>query len=206
MTRILTFGYGSNMCFGRMKDRVPSLEFDAIGEIRAYRLVLNKVSKDGSAKGNVIAGEAADVTYGVVYSLDQEHRVALDKAEGAGHGYDATDGIVVHNSATGEEYENPVIIYIATRGYTAERLLPYSWYKRHIVEGALHFGLPSTYVSLLASLPAVEDPDRARDAMNRLYPCNRVLTAEEKQEIEKLERPEGQLTDYAPRLRQLQSQ
>ena len=32
MTRILTFGYGSNMCFGRMKDRVPSLEFDAIGE------------------------------------------------------------------------------------------------------------------------------------------------------------------------------
>jgi hypothetical protein len=41
------------MCYGRMKYRVRSLKFEGVGVLEGYRFLINKVSKDGSAKGNI---------------------------------------------------------------------------------------------------------------------------------------------------------
>ncbi len=50
---LLTFGYGSNMCVGRMHRRVESIAFVAVGVLSGFRFVINKLSEDGSAKGNI---------------------------------------------------------------------------------------------------------------------------------------------------------
>jgi hypothetical protein len=42
------------------------------------------------------------------------------------------------------------------------RLLPFSWYKRLVMEGARGQGLPPDYLAMLEGTGAWEDPDRQR--------------------------------------------
>jgi AIG2 family protein len=149
----LTFGYGSNMCYGRMKYRVRSLKFEDVGVLNGYRFITNKVSKDGSAKGNIEIAIGQKV-FGVVFSLAEGDVAALDDAEGFGEGYVVNEGLDVR-PREGKPWSEPVRVYIADSRYLAKELWPYSWYKRHIVEGALHFGLPHDYVCGLESHPSV---------------------------------------------------
>ena len=197
----LTFGFGSNMCYGRMKHRVPSLRFDGVGLIKGYGLVINKVSRDGSAKAN-IEPDAVETTYGVVFSLADDDVPALEEAEGVGEGYRVTFKLDVR-TLDGGSWPEQVRTFVAQEGYTAADLWPYAWYKRHIVEGALHSGLPDDYVRRLQALPAAEDPDRQRDTRQRAFPCSRQLTTNEEGGLAALERRGGRLTDYNAKLRSL---
>jgi len=193
---VLTFGYGSNMCLGRMKQRVASLRFVATASLGSYRFAINKLSKDGSAKGNVVIDPTTQV-FGVVYSLDADDLETLDKSEGVGDGYVAREDLDVRD-LSGSQLDDRIRVYVADPQYVVEDLLPYTWYTRHIVEGARHHGLPEAYIAWLETHPAVEDPDRIRDRQERMYPCNRALTADEVRTIAASSRRNPKrLTDYA---------
>ena len=59
------FAYGSNMCEGRLKARVPSADLMAVVQLQAHALRWHKRSVDGSAKANALAtGRDQDVVWG----------------------------------------------------------------------------------------------------------------------------------------------
>lgn len=52
-------------------------------------------------------------------------------------------------------------IYIATK--IDETLLPFSWYKKHVLIGAQTSGLSSDYITKIEKIKITNDPDRVRE-------------------------------------------
>src|SRR5713226_7241121 len=131
---MLTFGYGSNMCYGRMRFRVPHAERVAVARLIGYSFRFHKRSKkDGSAKADAFQTNTdSDCVWGVIFEVPSTEKAALDQAEGLDHGYREESVRVI--DLTGRHYET--LIYVATAAAIESNLRPYTWYRRHIVEGA----------------------------------------------------------------------
>lgn len=154
------FAYGSNMSIRRLRARVPSASRVGPGILEGHRLRFHKVGRlDGSGKCDAQAtGCRADRVYGVVYRIARCERVLLDRAEGEGEGYVAgTVRIRLDPVGSLEAFA-----YCATRIDPA--LEPFTWYKAHVLQGALENALPVHYVRLIEAVAAREDPDRGRHA------------------------------------------
>ena len=88
------FGYGSNMLIKKLKDRCSSAEkieptTNSQHMIRNHAFRFHKVSDDGSSKGDAMETKNADsIVYGVLFSIEEEEKSKLDKAEGLGYGYE----------------------------------------------------------------------------------------------------------------------
>lgn len=83
------FAYGSNMCTGRLRCRVPSAKPLFVSPLYGYRLRFHKRSSDRSGKADAeFTGNQADVVWGVVFEIDGHEKSNLDQAEGLGRGYD----------------------------------------------------------------------------------------------------------------------
>lgn len=164
------FAYGSNMCTGRLRERVPSARPVFVTQLRGHTLKFQKRSKkDGSAKADAEhTGRASDVVWGVVFEIDAAQKQRLDEAEGLGRGYEEKS--INLKDCTGQTYE--ASMYFASPTYKDADLKPYSWYLRFVVEGAKQHGLPSDYVESLERVESSEDRDRARDARERAISCN----------------------------------
>lgn len=152
------FAYGSNMSEPRLVTRVRTLRRVAIGYLDGYQLTFDKVSKDGSGKCDCSQTKSSGHrVWGVVFAIDVGQLDALDKAEGAGNGYDrqqiqvSTDQGIV-NATT----------YFATR--TMPGLSPYHWYKYHVLFGARAAQLPLEYIDAIESVASVTDPMPERAA------------------------------------------
>lgn len=158
---MLYFAYGSNMCSGRLLERVPSARRAATGKIKGYKLAFHKRSKDGSAKADALfTSDEADVVWGVLFELDPKEKDALDSAEGLHYGYE--EKTVTVETGAGEV---SAVMYYATD--IDPELLPYAWYVRHAAAGAREHGLPEAYVEAIEQVPQAEDQDRKRDARER---------------------------------------
>ena len=152
------FAYGSNMHPLRMQLRVPSCRFVGLAQLQGYRLAFHKRSRDGSGKCNVhVSDNADDRVQGVVYEMDADEKVLLDRAEGLGQGYDATT-LTVRSG----KIEHRVFLYVADGSYIDDSLRPYTWYKALVVAGAHHHRLPPSYVKHIESVATVEDLDTDR--------------------------------------------
>lgn len=153
------FAYGSNMHPHRMVERVSSAEALGIGRLEKYALCFHKRSwKDGSGKCNAFyTGNSHDEVIGVVYRMLCSDKPVLDSYEGAGKGYKVNNISVLHDNG-----ERRVFAYIAEDTHIDDRLLPFSWYKQYVVNGAEHHGLPESYIHSLKSIQAIDDPDLAR--------------------------------------------
>ncbi|WP_412022088.1 gamma-glutamylcyclotransferase family protein [Burkholderia cepacia] len=161
----LYFAYGSNMSVERLVLRTPSARVVAIGYVPGHRLVFDKVSrKDGSGKCDCERTDARnDSVCGVLYAITEADRRALDKAEGAGYGYEPCQVNV-------ETEQGPVLAltYIATD--KRQGLNPYHWYKRHVLAGARQAHLPASYIAAIEQVQSIDDPDSERAAQEcRIY-------------------------------------
>lgn len=153
------FAYGSNMSTVRLRERVPSAQVVGRGVLHGYQLLWHKVSIDGSGKCDVVESEAQTASvHGVVYSIDRSERAALDRAEGLGKGYAEREIVVEVNGAP-----RIAMIYYAT--IKDPSLLPYSWYKAHVLAGAHEHALPPAYIAGLEEVQALQDPDARRNAV-----------------------------------------
>lgn len=162
MQKIKYFAYGSNMCSGRLRERV-SCEFVTIARLTAYQLRVHKLSnKDGSSKGDAFyTGVATDGVWGVVFDIPTSKKTVLDAFEGLGYGYEDVE--VVVTLPTGEQLQ--VRTYVADPKFIREGLAPYSWYMAYVLAGAVEHGLPMEYVAgAIESVVAKEDPDKKRHA------------------------------------------
>ncbi|MDB0511546.1 gamma-glutamylcyclotransferase [Ralstonia solanacearum] len=150
------FAYGSNMSVERLTKRTPSARVLSSGLLPGYRLAFDKISKDGSGKCDCErTGEDGDKVYGVVFAVADIERSALDRAEGAGSGYEPRSVEV--------DTEGGVILamtYVATS--KREGLSPYHWYKRHVLVGAKHAGLPEEYIATIEAVVSIDDLNEAR--------------------------------------------
>lgn len=156
----LYFAYGSNMSPPRLRaaDRTPSAEWVGTARVAGYRLVFDKVGRDGSGKADCErTGAPTHVVHGVLFRIAHGDRPALDRAEGLGNGYDAID--IGVQTASGRLR---ALTYLATRKDAT--LAPFTWYMQHVLNGARQCGLPLAYVADIERVAAVRDLDAAREA------------------------------------------
>lgn len=165
---MLYFAYGSNMCTSRLRLRVPSATPRLWARLAGHAFRFHKRGRDGSAKADAYKTDnPGDRVWGVVFEIADAEKPNLDRAEGLNQGYnERTVGVVDEAAAT-----HQALIYVADPPAVDASLRPYSWYKRFVVEGARHHGLPADYVRFLEELPDIEDADRNRDAAKRAIRC-----------------------------------
>lgn len=165
---VKVFAYGSNLCEGRLRERVPSGTCVAVARLTGHDLRYHKRSGDGSAKADAFkTGDEAHEVWGVVYEVSREEKECLDAAEGLGRGYGEKEVVVVDR----EGREHTAWVYVATEDSIDGFLRPYSWYLRFVVEGARQRDLPVAYVERLASWETWEDGDHERDKRKRAIEC-----------------------------------
>lgn len=152
------FAYGSNMSSRRLKYRTPNVECIGVYMLKQYDLRFHKRSVDGSGKCDAFfTGHDDDLTWGVVYEIDEEEKLYLDTIEGVGKGYEIQN-VVVHDEL-GEKLD--VFMYVATDIDPAA--IPYSWYKIHVLTGALESYLPQAYLEKINAVDVIADDNKARE-------------------------------------------
>lgn len=156
---ILTFGYGSNMLLRKVQLNVPSAIKFSNACLSGYRFAFNKVSKDGSGKGNIIQTKNLnDVVYGIIIQIADVEKKTLDKEEGLGKGYNEEKIMVAQDN--GQRIE--VVTYIADTTHVQEDLWPFDWYRDMVLNGAIENKIPASYIDFLKQFPFTIDPDQKR--------------------------------------------
>ena len=160
MSLIQYFAYGSNMLTERLQARCPSAEARLVASADNYALAFCKKSQDGSGKATLSSCLAPPCrVFGVVFDIDRNELLRLDKSEGKGKGYDRIDNFRVH--ADGQP-EMPVITYIASFDSIDPNLCPYDWYLNLVLAGARQHGLPAQYIEAIKTTPSAGDPEPNR--------------------------------------------
>lgn len=149
------------MLLRRLRQRTPSATFVNTGYVSCRRLTFDKVSRDGSGKCDIEStSNQTDRVYGVLFEVSSSEKLALDKAEGSGNGYDQQEILV--NNADGEAHT--AITYIATHKEPA--MWPYHWYKALVIAGAVEHHLPTAYIEWIRTFDSKADPNAKRRAGN----------------------------------------
>ncbi len=165
----LYFAYGSNMSLRRLRstDRAPSATPLGAASLAGHRLVFDKRGRDGSGKADCErTGNPADRVLGGLFRIDAGQRAALDCVEGAGSGYDPTQVVVVAAAGLAT-----AMTYLATDKRPGLR--PFTWYLRHVIEGAREIGLPADYLARIEAIDGIPDPDAARAAQESAIHAHR---------------------------------
>ena len=157
--QVFYFAYGSNMSRWRLEARVACTASPGIASLPGHRLAFHKAGRDGSAKCDAWRTDNPDdCVLGVLYRLDSNALATLDRIEGRGAGYERQSLMVTDSAGLVVTAET----YLATRIDMALR--PFSWYREHVLRGAMAASLPETYVAGIRSVPAEQDPDSQRHA------------------------------------------
>jgi len=144
----------------RIQKRCPSAVAVDTGYIIGYKFLFNKISKDGSGKGNAIRTNSEnDKVWGVVFEISQDEKPLLDKAEGKGKGYVEQTVTITNNN--GVQFEAQIYLTIDS-AYLNNELRPFDWYKEHCIRGAREFELPAEYLTILETFAFVNDTDVER--------------------------------------------
>lgn len=155
---MLYFAYGSNLSKARISKRVPSVELVARGYLTGHLLCFHKVGRDGSGKCDAFhTGNDRDCVLGALYRIDPDHKAYLDKVEGLGNGYNEKKITVYAES--GEKIE--AFTYYAT--HIDDKVLPFHWYKGHVLIGAREHDFPEEYINTFLSVDSIDDPHSERE-------------------------------------------
>ena len=173
MNIFLYFAYGSNMSERRLRKRVSSAKVVGTGVLKNYCLTFRKYSKtDGSGKCTIECCESDEV-YGVLFEIDEDQKCCLDKVEG---GYDSKCVKIEVLDSKCEKYKCDKIL-CCVRTYKATKnlkscLKPYTWYKQHVLVGAIEQKLPPYYINYLIGFSSKKDCCKKReDRELSIYYC-----------------------------------
>lgn len=159
LNRVMIFSYGSNMYSKRLIKRVPSAKILGIGKSQGFKVEFSKKSKDKSGKATLIrTTNKSDIIWGTISIISKKEKHLLGEAEGLGEGYNEEH--IPIKTETGEDIYP--ITYIAEDSYIDKELIPYSWYKTLVIEGAKENGLPEKYIEKLELQKAKEGKNTER--------------------------------------------
>ena len=155
---IAYFAYGSNMSSRRLRQRLPGAKCTGLARLTQHKLRFRKNDQGMSAKCDIeLTGSVADEVIGVLYDISLEEKQLLDQIEGLGTGYD--EKVVELRTDAGQ------VVFAVT--YCAinidENMIPYHWYKQHVLRGAIEHNLPPSYIDLIEAIPSKEDADDQRN-------------------------------------------
>jgi hypothetical protein len=137
------FAYGSNLCKGRLIERVPGATFEVVARLPEHQLRFHKRSVDGSGKCDAFrTGDPANEVWGVIVDVPDTERRSLDRAEGLGKGYECRTVEVFDDAGA----SHTTVAYVAQPSHIDADLEPYDWYLQLVVDGARVRGLPQQYV------------------------------------------------------------
>ena len=171
MSTFLYFAYGSNMSERRLRKRVSSAKVIGTGVLNNHRLTFHKRSDDRSGKCTIEYSESHKV-YGVLFEIEKCEECKLDKAEGFFQGHYAKMCVEIEmcDSKCGKKVRAKT--YIATAKYIDQNLKPYTWYRKHVLVGAIKQKLPPCYIDCFIRVDADEDCDKKREARElAIYSC-----------------------------------
>lgn len=155
----LYIAYGSNMLSSRLIARCNSAKAIGTAIVQNHALEFSKPSKDNSGKATLIPSSGQELhTHGVLFEIKKAELQALDKAEGAGYGYDRHDAfnVLLPNSKD----TVAVTTYLATEPQAD--LGPFDWYLALVIAGALEHDLDDNHVDDLYAISYDLDSDTTR--------------------------------------------
>lgn len=138
---LLYYAYGSNMLFERIKKRIPRVKKLGVGKLEGYLFLFNKISKDGSGKGNILPNKS-NYVLGVLYEIGEDEFLILDLYE---RGYKRELVNIISERKTIE-----AITYISDR--IDDKLKPTKDYFDLVIEGAKENNFGEEYILYLQSL------------------------------------------------------
>jgi hypothetical protein len=129
------------------------LHYFAYGSIYGHELRFHKRGRDGSGKCDAFQVDKRNArVIGALFSLPQDGKAELDRIEGLGGGYE-------QKMVSVASYSRAMTYYATDIG---ETLVPYCWYRQHVLAGAREFALPDDYIEAIASVPINRDTNQAR--------------------------------------------
>jgi gamma-glutamylcyclotransferase len=143
------FAYGSNLNWPQMQRRCPSCQFVCVARLPDYRFAIARHSRLRRCGTANVFPAAGNEVWGAVYDVHDADLIILDTFE---DGY-RREILPVYALADGKQPLNSVV-YIAE--IESNVPLPNAEYKRLIVDGAKHWNLPPSYLSMLESVQAAE--------------------------------------------------
>ena len=143
------------MAVERIQARVAGAQALGMAVLAGYRLAFHKINRaDGSGKCDVQrSAEPGEAVYGALYRVSEADLLVLDGFEGRGHAYDRRY-LDVTNS---EGQTHTACIYVALD--IDPTVKPFSWYKEHVLRGAVANALPAHYLAMIEAVESHEDPD-----------------------------------------------
>jgi len=155
---ITYFAYGSNMASHRLLQRLPTAKHIGVARLAQHRLSFRKNDSGNSAKCDIeLTGRVDDEVIGVVYEIALEDKQILDRIEGLGIGYD--EKTVELRLESGQTLF--AVTYFALDINKA--MIPYHWYKQHVLRGAIENNFPQDYIRLIEVTPSKADTDAQRN-------------------------------------------
>ncbi len=92
----------------------------------------------------------------MVYIINNKDLDKLDRIEGRGYGY-------MRKKVNIKKFNNDIVeAYTYCADNIKEGLKPYSWYKYHVLHGAVENNLPAEYISFIDSVESQIDSDLNR--------------------------------------------
>lgn len=146
----------------RLLDRCPSARVRGTALAQDFALEFSKPSLDRSGKASLVTAEGAAVP-GTLFEIDVAQRDALDRHEGAGHGYKRIDDFAVLRMPSREA--TLASTYVATA--TDAGLRPFDWYLAVVIAGALHHEMDAQHITALRAQPYIVDVEQRRPARQR---------------------------------------
>jgi hypothetical protein len=156
------FAYGSNMASHRLLRRLPKAKRVGLAILAQHRLSFHKNDAGLSGKCDIeLTGRIDDEVIGVLYDISLEDKQLLDQIEGLGIGYD--EKTVELRTVSGQTLF--AITYFAID--IDKSMIPYHWYKQHVLRGAIEHNLPRDYIKQIEATPSKPDPDERRNLRER---------------------------------------
>jgi gamma-glutamylcyclotransferase len=151
------FAFGSNMASHRLLQRLPNAKVSGIAQLKKHRLSFRKNHVGESGKCDIeLTDNSVDVVIGVVYQISEDDRLILDQYEGLGWVYDSKQVEVTMDSKE----------ILSAFTYTAldigTSILPFHWYKEHVLRGAIEHGFPAEYIQFIERFESKPDSDQQR--------------------------------------------
>ncbi len=144
--RSLYFAYGSNMSSEVMRRACPGAARLGPARLDGYRLAFLRRSVLSDTGVADIAADADGQTWGVLYSLGEGERAALDHKEGLGWAYELLEVTVV--SAEGPH----AALTYTVKDKEPEEIEPSPEYLQRLLAAADENDLPEHYLARLAAI------------------------------------------------------
>ena len=147
--------YGSNMSLNRLLARLPEAKRIGVATVTGFKLTFDKKGFDNSGKCNALkTGHDDDILYGVLYQINEQEKQILDEIEGVR--YDC------QNIQVKTECGHSFAAYCYVANTLDDHLLPFDWYLKHVLTGALEAGLPNAYIQQIREQSSKRDDNSKR--------------------------------------------